>query len=55
MIGPYFSGLVQQRWGVTSLFINIAVMYGIGIILTLIFFCPQAAPELTIETIFNRV
>jgi MFS family permease len=43
-IGPYVSGLVQQRWGFTPLFINTAVMYGIGITLTWIFFHPRAAP-----------
>ena len=42
-VGPYVSGLVQQRWGFTPLFINTAVMYGIGIALTWIFFRPRAA------------
>ena len=44
-VGPYVSGLVQQRWGFTPLFINTAVMYGIGITLTWIFFHPRAAPD----------
>ena len=44
-VGPYISGLVQQRWGFTPLFINTAVMYGIGITLTWIFFHPRAAPD----------
>jgi len=44
-IGPYVSGLVQQRWGFTPLFINTAVMYGIGITLTWIFFHPKPAPD----------
>ncbi len=44
-VGPYVSGLVQQRWGFTPLFINTAVMYGIGITLTWIFFRPRIATE----------
>jgi predicted MFS family arabinose efflux permease len=44
-IGPYFSGLVQQRWGFTPLFINTAVMYTLGISLTWIFFRPKARRE----------
>jgi MFS family permease len=44
-VGPYVSGLVQQRWGFTPLFINTAIMYGIGISLTWIFFRPKAAPD----------
>jgi len=44
-IGPYISGLVQQRWGFTPLFINTAIMYGIGITLTWIFFHPKPAPD----------
>ncbi len=42
-VGPYLSGLVQQRWGFSPLFINTAVMYTIGISLTWIFFRPRAA------------
>ena len=42
-VGPYASGLVQQRWGFAPLFINTAVMYGIGITLTWIFFRPKSA------------
>jgi MFS family permease len=41
-VGPYISGLVQQRWGFTPLFINTAVMYTIGIGLTWFFFRPKA-------------
>jgi MFS family permease len=44
-VGPYVSGLVQQRWGFTPLFINTAVMYAIGITLTWIFFHPRPAPQ----------
>ena len=43
-VGSYVSGLMQPRWGFTPLFINTAVMYGIGIALTLIFFRPRSAP-----------
>jgi MFS family permease len=44
-VGPYISGLVQQRWGFTPLFINTAVMYSIGILLTWFFFHPRPAPN----------
>jgi len=37
-VGPYISGVVQQRWGFAPLFINTAVMYAIGIMLTWTFF-----------------
>ena len=29
-VGPYISGLVQQRWGFNPLFVNTAVLYGSG-------------------------
>ena len=44
-VGPFVSGLVQQRWGFTPLFINTAVMYTIAISLTWIFFRPKAVPD----------
>jgi MFS family permease len=50
-VGPYVSGLVQQRWGFTPLFINTAVMYGIGITLTWIFFRPRIATEPVIASV----
>ena len=50
-VGPYVSGLVQQRWGFTPLFINTAIMYGIGISLTWIFFRPRPAPAPAIAPI----
>ena len=50
-VGPYVSGLVQQRCGFTPLFINTAVMYGIGITLTWIFFHPRAAPNHAIASV----
>jgi MFS family permease len=37
-VGPYISGVVQQRWGFSPLFVSTAVLYGIGIGLTWIFF-----------------
>jgi MFS family permease len=40
-VGPFLSGLVQQRWGFTPLFINTAVLYTLGISLTWIFFRPK--------------
>jgi MFS family permease len=40
-IGPYISGLVQQRWGFTPLFVSTAVLYALGIGLTWFFFRPQ--------------
>jgi MFS family permease len=44
-VGPYLSGLVQQRWGFTPLFVNTAVLYGIGIALTWGFFRPKVGQE----------
>jgi MFS family permease len=44
-VGPFLSGLVQQRWGFTPLFINTAVMYTIAIGLTWIFFRPKAGRD----------
>jgi MFS family permease len=40
-IGPYLSGVVQQRWGFSPLFVSTAILYGIGISLTWIFFRPK--------------
>ena len=40
-VGPYISGVVQQRWGFSPLFVSTAVLYGIGIGLTWIFFRPR--------------
>jgi MFS family permease len=42
-VGPYISGLVQQRWGFAPLFINTAVLYAIAIGLTWVFFRPGNA------------
>jgi len=44
-VGPYFSGVVQQRYGFSPLFISTAVLYAIGISLTWIFFRPKAGRE----------
>jgi predicted MFS family arabinose efflux permease len=41
-VGPYLSGLVQQRWGFAPLFVNTAVLYALAILLTWIFFRPKA-------------
>ncbi|NTV37742.1 MAG: MFS transporter [Anaerolineales bacterium] len=40
-VGPYVSGLVQQRWGFSPLFVSTAVLYALGISLTWFFFKPQ--------------
>jgi predicted MFS family arabinose efflux permease len=44
-IGPYLSGVVQQRWGFTPLFINTAVLYVVAIGLTWFFFRPKAGRD----------
>jgi MFS family permease len=44
-VGPYVSGLVQQRWGFTPLFVSTAVLYGLGITLTWVYFKPQPKVE----------
>ncbi len=41
-VGPYISGVVQQRYGFSPLFISTAILYGIAIFLTWIFFRPKA-------------
>jgi len=45
-VGPYISGVVQQRWGFSPLFVSTAVLYGVGIGLTWIFFRPMAERDL---------
>jgi len=45
-VGPYVSGVVQQHYGFTPLFVNTAVLYAIGIALTWAFFRPKAQPDL---------
>jgi MFS family permease len=40
-VGPYISGLVQQRYGYSPLFISTAVLYAISILLVWIFFQPR--------------
>jgi predicted MFS family arabinose efflux permease len=45
-VGPYISGLVQQRWGFSPLFISTAVLYGVASSLTWIFFRPKAGRDL---------
>jgi len=41
-VGPYVSGLVQQRWGFNPLFVNTAVLYGLAIGITWLFFDRKA-------------
>jgi predicted MFS family arabinose efflux permease len=45
-VGPYISGLVQQRYGFSPLFVSTAVLYALGIGLTWIFFRPKAQQDL---------
>jgi MFS family permease len=44
-VGPYISGVVQQRWGFTPLFINTGIMYALAISLTWIFFGRKITPS----------
>jgi MFS family permease len=44
-IGPYISGIVQQRYGFSPLFVSTAILYALGISLTWIFFRPKALRE----------
>jgi MFS family permease len=44
-VGPYISGLVQQRYGFSPLFVSTAVLYAIGIGITWIFFRPGSRLE----------
>ena len=37
-VGPFLSGIVQQRWGFTPLFISTGILYGAAILLAQIFF-----------------
>lgn len=46
-VGPYISGLVQQRYGFSPLFISTAVLYAISILLVWIFFHHRAQAALT--------
>jgi MFS family permease len=46
VVGPYLSGVVQQRYGFSPLFISTAVLYGLGIALTWGFFHPRSAKEM---------
>jgi MFS family permease len=39
-VGPYLSGVVQQHWGFSPLFISTTLLYALGISLTWIFFSP---------------
>ena len=45
-VGPYISGLVQQRWGFTPLFINTGITYALAIFLTWFYFGRKAAMPL---------
>jgi predicted MFS family arabinose efflux permease len=41
-VGPYVSGIVQQRYGFSPLFVSTAILYALGISLTWIFFRPRS-------------
>jgi MFS family permease len=45
-VGPYLSGVVQQRYGFSPLFISTAVLYAVGTGLIWIFFRPTAGGDL---------
>ena len=45
-VGPYISGVVQQRYGFSPLFASTAVLYAIGISLTWVFFRPREDRDL---------
>ena len=44
-VGPYISGVIQQRYGFSPLFVSTAILYGLGITLTWVFFCPKPISE----------
>jgi MFS family permease len=44
-VGPYISGLVQQRYGFSPLFVSTAILYALGIGLTWLFFRPRTIHE----------
>ncbi len=44
-VGPYISGIIQQRYGFSPLFVSTAILYGLGISLTWIFFRPHTIEE----------
>src|SRR5512143_704209 len=47
-VGPYVSGVVQQRYGFTPLFITTAILYGLAIAFTWVFFrSSELEPALT--------
>ncbi len=45
-VGPYISGVVQQHWGFTPLFINTGITYAVAIFLTWYFFGRKPATSL---------
>jgi MFS family permease len=53
-IGPYISGLVQQRYGFSPLFVSTAVLYALGISLTWIFFRPKAGRDLLTAPVMDE-
>jgi len=42
-VGPYVSGVIQQRWGFNPLFVNTAVFYALAIGVTWLYFRPKAS------------
>ena len=50
-VGPYISGVVQQRWGFSPLFVGTAVMYAVSISLIWFFFRPKRQQETLVTLI----
>ncbi len=50
-VGPYISGIVQQRWGFTPLFISTGILYGLAILMAWLFFNKhESRPGLAVAT-----
>jgi len=54
-VGPYISGVVQQRYGFSPLFASTAVLYAIGISLTWVFFRPREDRDLLPVPVLEEV
>ena len=54
-VGPYLSGVVQQRYGFSPLFISTAILYAVGIGLTWIFFRPKEEQEIVPVPVIDAI
>jgi MFS family permease len=54
-VGPYISGVVQQRYGFSPLFVSTAILYALGISLTWIFFRPRTIQEPLPGPVFEEI